>query len=376
MPSANTVAGNRFAIDGKIGEGATGEVMRATDLRLNRQVALKVLHAHMLPTHAGLARAHREAELLARIDHPNVVRLFDVVQIDGRLALVLELLAGGSLADRIARGRVPLAEAWQLGDQILSGLGAIHAIGAVHRDLKPANVLIDDTGRAKIADLGIARDTAQPGLTRVDARLGTPGYMSPEQLHGGNVDARSDLYAAGVVLCELLAGTQPDGFGRAPLSLAAQAVGDVTVLDRALQTEPAQRWQSAGQMQAAWRAAAIQASGGPVQGAQPANQGVWQLRVMGGAGPDKTFAVKAKLFLGRKEPGQISADTPRAEFADTQMSFNHCTVVQLADGQLAVYDDGSRNGTWVDEVRVGDGAILQAGSVLRCGRTRFRIDRG
>lgn len=384
LAPGSAVSGGRFVVETLLGAGAAGEVFRARDTRLQRLVALKVLHADLLPDPAGQRRIEREASLLARIGHPRVVSLLDVVHVAGRLTLVLEYLPGGSLAQRLAAGSLALTDALALGDDILAGLGAIHAAGAVHRDLKPANVLLGSDGRARIADLGIAYDASDVRLTRLNARLGTPGYMSPEQLHGGKVDARSDLYSAGVVLCELLAGTQPDHLGRPPLARAQAAVGDGSVLVRALQTDPAARWPSATEMAQAWARLGGRKPAGvgvpsvtsvptAARGGGAARVAPWQLVVVAGPRRGEVLPVAGRLFLGRRDPELHSPDRQRAEFDDDRMSFAHCTLAVLADGRLAVYDDGSRNGTFVDDAPVGAGVVVAAGMEIRCGRTRLRV---
>ncbi len=377
MANGTRVDGGRFVIESVLGVGATGEVYRAADSKLGRAVALKVVHRALLPTHNGIARAEREAALLARIDHPHVVALFDVVHIDGRLTLVLEYQPGGSLGGELRRAKLHLPEALRLGSEILDGLAAIHRAGGVHRDLKPENVLLDGKRRAKLADLGIARDLMDRRITQLDARLGTPGYMSPEQLHGnGEVDARSDLYCAGILLCELVAGSQPDHLGRPPLAEFRAKVADSAVIDRALRIEPGERWASATEMGQAWQQLA-EAHGQKVTHSPPpapATAQTWRLRVHKGPAAGDVVQVANKLHVGRADPELRAADNERLELDDRQASWSHCTFVVLADGGLVVYDDGSRNGTFVDGVRIGDGAMLRAGCVVRCGATELVVE--
>jgi hypothetical protein len=193
-----------------IGQGGMGTVYLATDLRLEREVALKLLNRELMGHATARTRMEREANALARLNHPNVVDIYDVFEHEGTLALVIEYVQGGALTDRLGQGVMPWREAVRFIDGILSGLEGLHEAGLVHRDLKPDNVLIDPRGDTpKITDLGVAHDAAGRGMTRQGTRLGTPEYMSPEQVQGVEIDGRSDLYAAGIVLYEMLTGQVP-----------------------------------------------------------------------------------------------------------------------------------------------------------------------
>jgi eukaryotic-like serine/threonine-protein kinase len=215
-----------------IGAGGMGEVYRARDLKLNRDVAIKVL----LPAVAGepdrLARFSREAQLLASLNHPNIAHIHGLEESDGTRALVMELVEGPTLADRIAQGAIPLDEALPIAKQIAEALESAHEQGIIHRDLKPANIKVRPDGTVKVLDFGLAKlagpseggphagvgagfsrpDTISPTLsmqaTMAGIILGTAAYMSPEQARGGSVDRRADLWALGVVLYEMLTGTR------------------------------------------------------------------------------------------------------------------------------------------------------------------------
>ncbi len=202
------VIGGRYRAAGQISEGGHCVIHKATDLQSGGTVVLKELRAQQRHDAGMRIRLAREIAALEGLDDPNVVRLLGVVDEGGCPILVLEYLTGGSLAKVMAQGPVPDGTAAAIGCDILAGLSRLHERGIVHRDIKPANILMNASGGAKVADLGIARlagdDTA--GLTQVGVQPGTLAYMSPEQARGERVDARSDIYSVGIVLYELVAG--------------------------------------------------------------------------------------------------------------------------------------------------------------------------
>lgn len=206
-----------YEIVALIGAGGMGEVYRASDPRLGRDVAIKVLHATGAGDAEQVARFEREARLLASLNHPNVATIHGVEHVDERSAIVMEYLAGPSLAELIARGPLDLHTTVRLATQIADGLASAHARGIVHRDLKPSNVIVTEGERVKLLDLGIAKSmepphqlaTANGVHTRTGIVIGTPGYMSPEQSVGELVDARTDIWAFGAVCFEMLAGQSP-----------------------------------------------------------------------------------------------------------------------------------------------------------------------
>jgi eukaryotic-like serine/threonine-protein kinase len=195
----------RYRLERRIGAGGMSEVWEATDAELDRKVAVKLLAFDADP-----ARFDREARAAAGLAHPNVCALYDYGDADGRRFMVLELLPGGSLDDRIGAGR-PLRddETRRIAAEIAAGLAHAHQRGVVHRDLKPANVLFDAEGRAKIADFGIARTRGATGLTEAGTVLGTAAYISPEQARGDQATPSSDVYAFGVILFRMLTGRLP-----------------------------------------------------------------------------------------------------------------------------------------------------------------------
>ena len=211
--SLGTVVAGRFRIESVLGTGGYGSVFAAIQLNLGRRVALKLLHPHVLARANARARFEREARLAQQLSHPNNVRLFDFGATDeGRAFIVWEMLEGRSLDIEIARGPFTTERAARVASQVLKALSEAHALGIVHRDIKPANIfLCDFAGErdfVKVLDYGIATNTKEEasGLTQEGVVLGTASYMSPEQVSGEPVDPRTDLYAVGLVLGEMLAG--------------------------------------------------------------------------------------------------------------------------------------------------------------------------
>ena len=207
-----------FRIVELLGVGGMGEVYRATDTRLHRDVAIKVLPAEYANQPEWLSRFHREARALAALNHPCIAAIYGLEESGGICALAMELAEGTTLAARMARGRLPLESSLGIARQIAEALEYAHEKGIVHRDLKPANVKITPEGAVKVLDFGLAKATQQsvatndltgaPTLTTTSAGaiLGTPAYMPPEQAKGEPVDRRADIWAFGVVLFEMLSG--------------------------------------------------------------------------------------------------------------------------------------------------------------------------
>jgi serine/threonine-protein kinase len=201
-----------------IGAGGMGEVYRAHDTKLNRDVALKVLPAEFASDPERMARFKREAQLLASLNHPNIAAIYGLEECDGMRALIMELAEGPTLADRISHGPIALDEALSIAQQIAEALEAAHEKGIIHRDLKAANIKVTPEGTVKVLDFGLAKalegETAEadasqsPTLslaaTKAGVILGTAAYMSPEQARGSGVDKRCDIWSFGVVLFEML----------------------------------------------------------------------------------------------------------------------------------------------------------------------------
>ena len=224
MPLSAGVRLGSYEIVSPLGAGGMGEVYRATDTDLRRDVALKVLPVAVASDADRLARFQREAQVLAALNHPNIAQIYGVERSGGTTALVMELVEGPTLADRIAHGAIPIDEALSIARQIAEALEAAHERGIVHRDLKPANVKVRDDGTVKVLDFGLAKamdpsygpgapaDLSQsptltsPAMTQMGMILGTAAYMAPEQARGRGADARADVWAFGAVLFEMLSG--------------------------------------------------------------------------------------------------------------------------------------------------------------------------
>ncbi len=198
----------RYKVVERLGAGGMGEVYKAEDTSLGRTVALKFLAAHLLGDEEAKQRFLREARAAAAITHPNICHVYEVGEDGGKTFLAMAYVEGESLEDRIGKGPLPLRDALEIGRQVAEGLEAALERGVVHRDIKPANIMVDAKGRATILDFGLARLAEASKLTRQGQTLGTAAYMSPEQLQGGDVDQRTDIWALGCVLYEMVAGVR------------------------------------------------------------------------------------------------------------------------------------------------------------------------
>ena len=205
-----TLLSGRFRLDERVGSGGMSTVYRAFDEKLERAVAIKVLHSAISSEDDQLERFRREARAAARLSHPNVVNVIDAGEDDGVPYIVFEYVEGETLKERIRRvGRLPSAEAVAYAIEIGRGLSAAHAERLVHRDVKPQNVLLSAEGHAKVTDFGIARSLEMEGLTAPGSVLGTTDYVAPEQALGDPVTECSDIYSLGIVLYEMLTGDVP-----------------------------------------------------------------------------------------------------------------------------------------------------------------------
>jgi serine/threonine protein kinase len=198
------VLGGRYRLDGMLGSGGMADVHRATDLRLNRPVAVKVFRPSTDPD--GEQRFHDEAQILANLSHPGLVAVHDFGVEQHRAYLVMELVEGPTLREVLDRERLPVEEVARIGIEVAQVLAYVHAQGVVHRDVKPSNILLGRDGRVRLADFGISRLVDSTGLTAVDAAVGTVSYMAPEHVQGDHVGPPADVYALGLVLLEALTG--------------------------------------------------------------------------------------------------------------------------------------------------------------------------
>jgi len=200
-----TLLGQRYRISNRLGKGGMGEVYKAADLLLGQTVALKFLPESLLADEGMLQRFRSEVRLARQVSHPNVCRVFDLGEADGQPFLSMEFIDGEDLASLLRRiGHLPHSKSLEIARKLCAGLAAAHEKGVVHRDFKPANVMIDGRGQVLITDFGLA--VAAGDKPVADPRSGTPAYMSPEQVAGAEVTARSDLYALGLVLYEMFVG--------------------------------------------------------------------------------------------------------------------------------------------------------------------------
>ncbi len=259
-----------YELESQIGRGGMGEVYRARDTRLDRTVAVKVLPAHAAADRASRDRFEREARAVAALSHPHICALYDVGTHDGLEFLVMEFLDGETLAARLARGPMPMAEAVRVAIQVTSALDRAHATGIIHRDLKPRNIMLTSSG-VKLLDFGLAKPTVAGSpagseltdLTSPGTILGTLHYMAPEQLEGGATDGRTDLFACGCVLYEMLTGRKAFDAPTAANVMAAIMTAEpppmrrhtVTVPDqveaivaRCVAKRPEERWQTAREL--------------------------------------------------------------------------------------------------------------------------------
>jgi non-specific serine/threonine protein kinase len=200
---------SHYKITEKLGEGGMGEVYLADDLKLERQVAIKFLPEHLTKDKENIERFEREAKAAAALNHPNIVTIYDVLEEDDQLCIVMEYVNGKSLRELINEYNLGLDKIIDIIRQLSEGLSKAHKAGIVHRDIKPENIIIDQDARVKILDFGLAKLKGVSKLTKETSTLGTIHYMSPEQIRGSQVDQRSDIWSLGVVLYEMLMGNVP-----------------------------------------------------------------------------------------------------------------------------------------------------------------------
>ncbi len=359
-----------YEIEEPLGKGGMGEVWAALDPRVDRRVAIKVLPDDVARDRDRLARFEREAKALAALSHPNVATLFGLEEEGGQPFLVMELAPGETLGERIDRGPLRIEEALEVFEQLAEGLEAAHNSGLVHRDLKPANIKVDDEGRARILDFGLALALGdEPGASSADATrsptltagtaagvlLGTAAYMAPEQARGKRVDPRADIWAWGCCLWQALTGKRTFAGDDVAMTLAAvlsqepdfdQLPSDLpsalrTLLERCLEKDPRQRLQHIGEARW-WLGQARLGDASPSQS---------DARASAGAGrrlPLAALAVAAALVIGAGVGSWLTSRAPTAAgTAPISYRFEVDGAAKLSGwsnlfgNQLAVRPDGT-----------------------------------
>ncbi|MBL0141917.1 MAG: protein kinase [Betaproteobacteria bacterium] len=337
----------KYAVQTILGKGATGLVFRGFDPGIKRPVALKVITKSLLDPadiEYVISRFRHEAEAVGRLTHPRIAAIYDFIETDELACIVMELVNGKSLAHHLKEvTQYGFKDTWEIIRQMLDGLAYSHGQGVIHRDLKPGNVLINDDGRIKITDFGVARiDTST--LTVMGDIVGTPHYMAPEQFSGLEATPRTDLYQVGVMLYELLTGTRP--FTGNNVEILRRVMNDrpanpsthnpkVTwqldwVLQKALAKDPSDRFQSAREFADALKGALEESLGGPLATAAAA---------AGAAGPSGAASLmdKARLIAGARDAGVMGDTAATAASAST-----FATVGDSKKARVLFVDDEER----------------------------------
>lgn len=321
----------QYEITARLGAGGMGEVYLATDTRLGRQVALKFLPREFATDPDRRKRLELEARSASSLDHPNILTIYDIDECEGRPFIAMAYVEGSTLKERMAAGRLPLDQAIRFAIQIASGLAAAHARGIVHRDVKPDNVMIGTDDRARLADFGLARLKESSGLTERGSTVGTVGYMSPEQVQGLPVDARSDVFSLGIVFYELLTGRRPFAAEHAaaalysivhetppaPRDINPQIPPEVSaVVERAMAKEPDDRYPNAGALETDLRAVArfleiSRISSGGIPALRPKRRFSLAWGLLGGAVMllGMAFLFASHLFTGGGQPAKAGENT-------------------------------------------------------------------
>lgn len=261
-----------YEVLGALGKGGMGEVYRARDTRLGRIVAIKILASDSLANSERCERFYREAQLLSRLNHPNVVTIYDIAESGGAHFIVMEYVAGKTLAESIPAAGIEPAVAKHYAKQVAAALASAHEAGIVHRDLKPANIMITGDGAVKVLDFGLAKwlePDVEPDLnhtrtiaaTRIGTIVGTAAYMAPEQAEGRPIDARTDIFAFGLILYEMLSGRRPFAGDTPMAAIASMLYGEPlplsgppelqTIVERCLRRDAESRFQSAAELKQA-----------------------------------------------------------------------------------------------------------------------------
>jgi Tol biopolymer transport system component len=360
-----------FEILGLIGRGGMGEVYRARDPRLKREVAIKTLPSTFAADRDRVARFEREARAASALNHPNIVSVHDIGHQGGVWFIVSELVEGETLARALKGGPLPLRKMIEVSTQIAEGLAAAHAAGVVHRDLKPGNIMLTRDGRVKILDFGLARRDRVPGadsttmeVSHPGVILGTPGYMAPEQVRGEATDARSDLFSLGVILYEMASGRRAFSGGSSievmnsilkdepPELPPASPPALDRIVRRCIDKQPSRRFQSAADL--GFAVGSVGAS--PPIAAPVRKRASW--RVWTAAAASAVLAVIAALYWARAHP----ASSPKAAAPVLRRLTNDAGLTKdgtiSPDGKLAAYASDRANpgnlDIWVQQTDGGE----------------------
>ncbi len=343
-----------YRVDAVAGVGGMGVVYRAWDERLGRQVALKLLSPAAAPNDAELERLQREARIASVLNHPNIVTIHEIGQVDSTHYVATEFVEGITLRERISHGAISPHEAIEIARQVASALAVAHRAGIVHRDIKPENIILRPDGYVKVLDFGIAA-VDLPGATE-SGIMGTARYMSPEQARGETVDPRSDLWSLGVVLYEMLAGRAPfDGPTPADVLAVIRQVDPLPLKERALQNvvgkclqkKPGARYQSADEILAALR---------PLTRERPGHHARW----IGLAAGVALLAGLAFFFVRRDENGARLHPPVRIERSVAILPFDNLST----DPDSAFLADGLHDDVVTSLAKIKDLKVIARGSVI------------
>src|SRR5262245_44868240 len=350
-----------------LGKGGMGEVYRARDTKLKREVAIKILPEEFTRDPDRVSRFQREAEVLASLNHPNIAAIYDLQGANGSRFLILELIEGQTLAEHIARGPIPVDEALDIAKYICEALEAAHEKGIIHRDLKPANVKITPEGKVKVLDFRLAKAldpapvsadaTTSPTLsvlaTNAGVILGTAGYMSPEQAKGRAADQRSDIFSFGCLLYEMLTGrmtfegeTVTEVLAsvlkqEADLSLLPQNVHSrvVELIRRCLDKDPKRRWQAIGDVRVEIEAISADPHGLKFQAGQAVQKSFWKRAIPVALAALLAAAITASvMWITRPVPSAAVTRFPYVLPKDQNFTRPGRPVLALSpDGSSMVY---------------------------------------
>jgi eukaryotic-like serine/threonine-protein kinase len=365
--SAGALLGARYRLDELLASGGMAQVWLGTDEVLRRAIAVKILHQHLAADETFVTRFRHEAIAVARLSHPSIVNVYDTCSDDGIEAIVMELVRGETLRERLDEGPVDPWVAANIAAQVAGALSVAHAAGLVHRDIKPANILLSEDGRVKVGDFGIAKAAESADLTQEGSFLGTAKYLAPEQVEAKPVDGRTDLYSLGIVLYEMLCGRVPFEADTSSSTALARLHSDPqrprlikpgvpreleAITMRLLARDPAGRYPTATDARAALLSAGAddRAAAGDVTIAEPLPAG--PMTAPAGVGPGAGHAP------GPGSWGTPPGGTATPRFADTERRWVVPTLVvvlvAVALGVGGLLLQGSGDGIFGDSDGGGD----------------------